>query len=881
MSNVQANPRAEESIFQGYAPAAASYDEVFHSDGEVRDGWRELLATADQIGRTELTRRWSRAQEEIQAEGIAYNPYDDSTGVARPWELDLLPLLIGTEEWSALATGLEQRARLLNRVLADFYGPQELLTRGLVPADWLFSHPGFRRVFHGQQSHGGTFLHIYSADLARAADGRWWVARDRTDAPLGLGYALENRILASRMLPNAIRRFYIERLAPFFIRLQETLRDLTAARRDNPRIVLLSQGPSGANYFEDAYLARYLGYTLVEGGDLAVRDDHVFLKTLAGLLPVDVVLRRISDEDCDPLESGSAAEYGVPGLLQAARLGHVAVANALGSSLVESPSLMPFLPGIAREWLGEELALPSVATWWCGQAKARSKALKLIESGELTGYSVRSAYRLGRREAVSAAGPHGKSPRDVRSLLESRPDEFIVQEMVQRSTSPVWYEDEPNRLHVALRVYVVAGPDSYHVMPGGLARLAREPGELDLSVFGGQVSKDTWIRSTGPVRHVSLLATAKQPVVLRRSGADLPSRVADNLFWFGRHLERAQGTARLLRSVVARLTGEGEMGAAPDLDYLVRCLALQGQIEPGFAVEEMKDKLPEITNVLPAAVLDEQQPGSLRSSIAHAHRNASQVRDRLSLDGWRIVHHLERTSSLASERAAKSDPSPADVAKANEKEIPTRKFAHVPFGLVELDGLIDELIVSLAALDGLIGESMTRTSAWRFLDLGRRLERASHTVSLVQSLPDENPPEQGRGLEAVLEVVDSLMTYRSRYLAAIHRAAALDLLLTDETNPRSLAYQLATIADHVGNMPRGDAHPLGTPEDRIAGSLLHGVRMVDVEDLSVAQLERSKLEKFLLRTLDQLPKLSNLVSHRYFIHAGRPRQMSEGRREHV
>jgi uncharacterized circularly permuted ATP-grasp superfamily protein/uncharacterized alpha-E superfamily protein len=886
MSNVQVQQPAGETIFNGYDPDASFYDEIFNGPGDVRPGCRDFLLSIAKIGRPELMRRWLQAQEEIHETGIAYNIYDKSVGVVRPWKLDLLPQLIAPDEWSALAAGLKQRARLLNSILADLYGPQELLARGLIPAEWLFSHPGFRRVFHGQSPQDGTFLHFYAADLARAPDGRWWVVGDRTDAPLGLGYALENRIATSRMLPNAIRHFNIERLAPFFRTMQETLRELAPAHRDNPRIVLLSHGPSGPNYFEDAYLARYLGYTLVEAGDLAVRDNHVYMKTLAGLLPVDVMLRRLSDEFCDPLELRGPAGLGVPGLLQAARLGHVAVANVLGSSLVESPSLLPFLPGIARKWLGEDLALPSAATWWCGQKAARLHVSSCIEQGQFDQLSIRAAFRIGRMEATSSESLREKSLPELAKLLETQPHDLIAQEAVQRSTSPIWCDTSPARWHVALRVYLVATKGSYHVMPGGLLRLAHDAAQLDLSVLGGQMSKDAWVQASGPVQYESLLATAKQPVVLRRSGADLPSRVADNLFWFGRRIERAQGCCRLLRPIVSRLTGESEVDSSGELACLIYCLAAQGQIEPGFAVEGMKDRLPAIANILPSTVLDENQPGSLRSSVANAHRNASLVRDRLSLDSWRIVHHIERVLAKAADTQGPSQVSwPTDLSGRSQPGIPASSETHAapasdrqPFGLVELDEMLDELVVNMSALDGLISESMTRSSAWRFLELGRRLERALHVASLVQSIGAVPLPEEGRALEALLEVADSIMTYRGRYLAAVNRAAALDLLLTDETNPRALAYQLAAIADHVSNLPRDESKPLGTPEERIASSLLHGVRMLDVDDLSVAGGgERTKLGRFLKRVADQLPKLSDLISHRYLIHAGVPRQMAEGR----
>lgn len=857
---IRPNPQPGSKLLSRYVPQQGSFDEVVEAGGEIRPAWKELLKSLDAIGVAEFTRRWARAQEEVRENGVTYNAYEDNSAKQRPWELDALPFLISPQEWEVISTGLVQRATLLNRILVDLYGSQELLESGVIPPEWLFSHPGFRRRFHDPNRPERPYLYTYAADLARGADGKWWVVGDRTDAPLGLGYALENRVAASRMFPNIVRQFHVERLAQFFISLQETLRGLAPKHRENPRVVLLSHGPSGPNYFEDAYLARYLGYTLVEGADLAVRDDHVYLKTLSGLLPVDVIWRRLSDDYCDPLEIRAPARLGVPGLLQAERLGNVAIANSMGTSVIESPSLLPFLPAIAQKWGEENLILNSIATWWCGQESARRQVRQLQN-----GFMFRSAYRVARQETTPTELLWAKSRDEINQLIERRPSEIVAQESIRRATAPIWSSDgvaEPR--HVALRVFLVAHRGSYQVMPGGLVRMARKSHSLDLSILAGEISKDAWVLSTGPVRQVTLLRTSRDSINLRRTGAEVPSRVADNLFWFGRRVERAQGAGRLLRPAISMLTGEEEFDGAPELRWLIRTLAANGLVEPGFALDDMKKVLPTIAQALPNSTLSETQSGSVRSTFEQAYLNASHVRDRLSLDSWRLVHRIERRLNHAAQQTQQRMAARPD----QQSE------------LVELDELLDDLIVDFAALDGLFAESMVRTPAWRFLELGRRLERALYTASLVQALLSEPDCNEAKVLESLLKVADSLMTYRGRYLAAIHPAAALDLLLTDETNPRSLIYQLMAIADHVKNLPHGKTQPLGTPEERITASVLHGVRMLDVDDLDISQGDhvREKLDRLLLRITDQLPKLSNAVSHRYLIHSGRPQQMAEGKR---
>ncbi|MCA9141350.1 MAG: circularly permuted type 2 ATP-grasp protein [Planctomycetaceae bacterium] len=852
MTSVPAKPASPlaNHIFDNYSSLAGVYDEMFDSAGAIRASWKPFAESVEGLGREEISRRWQQAQEEVRENGITYNAYEDVNGNTRPWELDAFPLVIAPQEWAQLTIGLRQRAELLDRILRDLFGPQTLLQQGLLPADWLFSHPGFHREFHRQGVRDNRFLHLYAVDLARAPDGRWWVAGDRTDAPLGVGYALENRVVMSRMLPKVMRDCKVERLASFFISLRKTLGEL-APHRENPRIVILTHGPTGPNYFEDAYLARYLGYTLVEGGDLAVRDDRVFMKTLAGLLPVDVIFRRLSDEYCDPLELGGDPTFGVPGLLQAARLGNVTIANSLGSSIVESPSLIPFLPRIAREWMGEELRLPSAATWWCGQ-----KPAQIDVRSRLGKIAVRAAFRVARREAPPPESLWSKSPDELSQLIDQRPRDLIGQENVARSCAPVWNEGACESQRVALRVFLIAADDSYHVMPGGLVCMAGTSAPLDLSVLAGEVSKDAWVVSDAPVQPVTLLSSGKQAVALRRSGAELPSRVADNLFWLGRHVERAQNACRLLRPVANRLTSESGGETLPDLSMLVHSLAQHGLIEPGFAVEPMRDLLPTISQVLPASMLDATQPDSLRSMFRAAHKNATLVRDRLSLDSWRVLHRVEREFELT---AAKPQ---------------------LEFGLAELLDLLNDLIGALATFDGLIGESMTRTPAWRFLELGRRLERSLHTIGLVQSLFAMSGESDTRALEAALEVADSMMTYRSRYLASVNLAPVLDLLLTDETNPRSLVFQLEAISEHVEHLPRDESQPLRGPDQRIALSMLHSARMLDLEALQEyrATAKPSALERALGRLSTQLPKLSNLIGHRYLIHADVPQQMSESRR---
>ncbi|MCA9015392.1 MAG: circularly permuted type 2 ATP-grasp protein, partial [Planctomycetaceae bacterium] len=425
------SPLSVNNIFQGYTPPGGVFDEYMLDATQPRPQSKLFLDTVVRIGRDDFEHRWQQAQRTVQANEFAYSGYVTREDKPRPWELDAIPFLISAEEWNSVSTALEQRARLLNLILQDLYGKQSLLKQGILPPDLVFSHPGFLRAYQREQLPNDCFLHFYAADLARAPDGRWWVLADRTEAASGIGFALENRILTSRMFPDLFQKYHVERLAPFFIAAQETLRRLAPQGQENPRVVLLSHGPTSPNYFEDAYLARYLGYTLVEGGDLAVRKNQVMLKTLGGLIPVDVIFRRQNSSECDPLELDASSHLGVSGLTHVARAGQVGIANALGSGLLESAAFMAFMPRLSQSLLGEDLLLPGVASWWCGLPDQLNYVLKNLEK-----LTIQPAFRVRGKDVPTLDSLSAMSPKKLTELIKANPRQFAAQEKVMRSSVP-------------------------------------------------------------------------------------------------------------------------------------------------------------------------------------------------------------------------------------------------------------------------------------------------------------------------------------------------------------------------------------------------------------------------------------------------------------
>src|ERR1700723_939930 len=541
-------------LYQTPLRYGAAYDELSADGVTPRPHWAHLMESLLSIGHAELERRWGRAERRIRENGITYNIYSDPLGANRPWRIDIVPLLISADEWRYIEAGIVQRAQLLSLVLQDFYGSQDLVKDGHFPAALLYANPAFLRPLVGVRVPAHSYLHMLAVDLARSPDGQWWVLADRTQAPSGSGYALENRTIVSDVLPTIFRSSNVLRLAPFFRAQREALASL--AQRDTPRIVLLTPGPFNETYFEHSYMARYLGFTLVEGADLTVRDRCVYLKTVDGLEQVDVILRRGDDSFCDPLELRNDSLLGVPGLVDAIVAGNVKVANALGSGLIETAAIMPFLPGLSTQLLGEKLKLPSVATWWCGQKYALDWVLDHLDQ-----VVVKPAFPSRGMEPVFGAELLNAEKGEFAEQLRARPHDYVAQEQIALSTAPVWDNGRLNSRSVVLRTYVLNTGTGWIAIPGGLVRVAEAEGPV-VSMQRGGHSKDAWVLWDGPVDTFSMLHPRSEPVELRRVSRGVPSSVADNVFWLGRYVERAENIARILRPMISRVrrADEAELG---------------------------------------------------------------------------------------------------------------------------------------------------------------------------------------------------------------------------------------------------------------------------------------------------------------------------------
>lgn len=818
------------TLLSGYAAFEGRYDELLASPGVPRPHWVAFLRTLASRDGAGVADTLTLMERQVRENGITYNVYADPQGADRPWEVDPLPLLISPREWDEIEAGIAQRAELLNRVLRDLYGEQSLLKRGDIPPSVVFGHSGFLHQVQGIRPPGDVHLFHYAADLARSPDGRWWVVGDRTQAPSGAGYALENRLVVSRVFPQLFHDLHVQHLASFFAQLRDSLLRW-APRGDGPPLVaLLTPGPYNETYFEHALLARYLGFALVEGSDLTVRDGRVWLKTVEGLKRVHAILRRQDDEYCDPLELRSDSALGVAGLTDCARRGSVMLANALGSGVLESGALLGYLPQLSERLLGEPLRLPSVATWWLGEPAAFSDAWKRLDR-----LLIKPLDRASREAAIFGADLDDAQRAQLHARVAAQPQRYVAQEWVHVSQAPVLERGEGERSDrlsartVGLRVFAVATPQGYRVMPGGLTRVAGGGDARGIAMQRGGGSKDTWVLSDGPVNAAfSLLSSTVTPADLVTSRGNVPSRTAENLYWFGRYGERCDNAARLLRVAIATVHGHGDANAADASDGLVPVLALAQRLGLLASIDDPG------AGLLRAATHPDE---GLGAQLKQLSRVAFSLRERMSADNWRTLNRLI------------GDPV-------------FQRGASLPRAL----GWLDRAVGTMMTLSGYVLDGMTRGTGWRFLSMGRRIERLANLCTALQVATAEG---RSGGLDWLLDLADSTVTYRSSYLVAPEWLPVLDLLVRDDSNPRSVAFQAKGLADSVDRLER--------LHGRFAGEVLAQARAA-LQALQPADLrpESEALAAALAQLQAAAYAVSDELTHKFFSHASSRSVMAPG-----
>ena len=823
-------------------PEPGAYDEFFERPLVPRAHQRLLHAHLTRRGAPELEQIQKAVRRRITQQEVTFNILGVPEGTNRPWLLDSVPLVVDRSEWLRVGEGLEQRARVLDLFLQDCFGAQHALRDGVVPAELVLGNPSFSRACHGFAPLGSRRLHLYAADLARSSHGVITLFSDRTAAPTGAGYALENRLVLGRALSDLFSEYGVERLANFFGKVRSCLEALAPPRATEPRVVVLSAGAEDESSFEHAYLARYLGYELVEGRDLTVRERTVYLKTLSGLRRVDVVLRRVYDDWCDPLYLRPDSQQGVAALVTAARHGQVAIANPLGSSIAQAPALKGYLPALSRYFTGQDLMLEAVPSYWCGEQKSLDYVLEHFD--ELI---VKPAFydRRGdphRPRAMDRAVRQGLIQR-----IRARPQDFVAEQWPELSVAPHWQNGRLESGAIALRAFLCRDGDGYALMPGGLARVNAAPDGIFLSLGSSGVSKDVWVPDAPGQRDAPLPHMPDQRVELRRGGLDLPSRLLDDIYWLGRYVERCDLTARVIRAGLER-TGleagpDAPRGMAAIFSALREFGALQADPLGGKRADTVDPDA--LEHVLIDALQSRSVAGSVLSSLDRIHQLTLSVRSRLSRDAWHVLRQL---TSISERRSIPANGPRAGVA-------------------IEL---IDRLLTTLSAVTGTTFDNMVRGHAWVFLDMGRRVERGALTLTLLRALLPRGASRIH--MEALLEIADSLLTYRARYLSALQAAPVVDLLLTDSSNPRSLAFQVDAISRHVAELPRlGEV--VRSRAERTLIMLQSNLLTADIVEACAG--DGAGLRELLEDSARLLWQFSDDVSQTWFSHAQPSRDLTE------
>lgn len=799
-----------------------------------RAHWRGFLEHLLSLPAETMERRGQLVASALQSDGVTYNVYADPKGASRPWALDLLPMILPPDEWEIIARGVAQRARLLDAVLSDLYGPQRLLAEGLVPPALVYGQRAFMWPLLGVEPPGRTRLHVYAADVARSPDGRFWILGDRTRGPSGAGYALQNRMTMARAFPDALTRIHVEQLGGFFSALQDALYSSPVARGEQPLAVLLTPGPYNETYFEHSFLARYLGLPLVEGQDLLVRGDRVYLKTLRGLRRVHAILRRLDDDFCDPVELRADSALGIPGLVHAVRAGNVLVANALGSGLLETSAFSGFYPAVSRRLFDEDLELPSIATWWCGEAPALAHVLEHLDDLVL-----KSAYPSMSMEPVFGHTLTAREKEDLVARVRAQPHAYVAQEWIHLSQSPTWDAGRLVPRATTIRVFAVATPSGWTVMPGGLTRVARHDTDV-VSMQVGGASKDTWALATRPVPRRRLERPRLGVADVTGSVVDIASRVGENLFWMGRYAERCEGHARLLRAALVRVAD-----AAADEERAVATLAstcAKLDVFPrGSSASEVSVAASEPPSFV-AAVFDRSAPGSLAANVLRLVFAANNVRERMSTDNWHVMNRLG-------------------------ERMPQGETA-VGAALLWLD----EVMVACVSLAGFAMDDMTRDESWHFLLVGRRLERLVHLAGVVTHVLGMAVADREASLTWLLEAANSIVTYRARYRRAPELLPVLHLVVLDETNPHAIVFQLREldallrrVGEELGAEATGAG--VGSVLEEVARASLAGF---EAEDEATVDRAAGDLTALLERVERAAYALSDELQRRFFNHAASP-----------
>lgn len=837
------------TLFHNYLLDFSNYEELLTDESKIKPEWETLLGNLRAIGSKELISKQADIDWLLEENGVTYNVYNDPKGLNRPWNLNIIPFIIHQNEWNTIEKGIQQRSEVLNLVLKDVYGKRELLSKGIIPPEVIYAHRGFLRPCDQIQYKTSKQLLIYAADLARGPDGQMWVVNDRTQAPSGMGYALENRFSISRTVPEFFNEINVRQPSQFFRDLNRLLLNASPENKENPTIVILTPGPLNETYFEHSYLSSFLGLPLVKGNDLIVRYGKLWMKSLIGLKQVDVILRRVDDVFVDPLELREDSYLGIAGLMEVVRLQNVTVVNPVGSGILENPALIPFMNNICKHYLNEDLLLPQIASWWCGQEKERNYVLAHLPS-----LVIKKIDRPNRERIFFCEFLSKKEMNELKLEILTHPYNFVAQERIHFSSAPNFVKGQLEPRNIVCRSFSIAKDNGYSVMPGGLVRVAAKREELIVSNQRGGTSKDFWVVSDKAQHNIQHYSWQKSSSNQSYGLEDVPSNTAENLFWSGRYLGRTIVTARYMRMVMNQMNNvqyNDSESQSENLKILFKSITNITSTFPGFMDDKdgkaMKNPLKEIE----AVIFDTNKSGSFAQTLSSFSNSFYSLRNLWSRDMWRVFESIQKVWT--------------DYESLDDYSI----VVHTKF--------FDRILTRLIAFMALIEESVLVKQGLLLYFIGLQMEQAMMTIAKFRSLVIVQYEEDLEYdiLESLLNSHESLNIYRYSYRSFLSLENVLNLILFDKEYARSLTYQIKRLKKDIDLLPVRNSDDLTACKRTILEALkkIEEVQLAELTAVDQNTKMRLKLEELLSELSELLHATSLAISDTYFNHSYQQRQL--------
>lgn len=805
----------------------SSFDEMFDKEHNVKEHWKDLAQNLEKAGLDKLEQKQTEIDWRLEDNGVTFNVYNDPEGNNRRWNLDPIPFIINETEWEEITLGLKQRAKLLNLIFKDLYTEQKLLKEGIIPPEIVYAHKSFVTEVFNFENKDYYNMKFYAADISRGPDGKFWVVSDKTQSPSGLGYTIENRLTMNSVLADLYPDIKFRKISNFIEGYKKVLLSTASKKAENPLLVLMTPGPLNETYFEHCYLSSYLNLTLVQGEDLLTKNNHLWLKTIGGLKKVDAMLRRVDSTFCDPLELRSDSHLGVAGLVNTLRNDNLTMVNPIGIGILENAGLNPFMENICKYFLNEELILPQIATWWCGQKKELDFVIKNLEN-----LIVKRIDKTRITQVYFGNKLNEEEKKELIKKMKKSPSYYVGQEKIDFSTVPSFTNNKIEPRNALIRAFSYQKGDSYEVMPSGLVRVSKQKDSLVVSNQSGGTSKDLWILTNKEEKILS--SKVDQSSFLDNKFENVSTKRAENLFWLGRYLNRAIITTRMLRFNLKAILNENRYEdrtlSNKVTDILNNCLTHLTMTYPGFLDEEKKIKaLTEINSI----IQNGNRVGSLTFTLSMLTNVNANIKNLLPMDAWRVYDKLyKRWHSF------------------NRRKIISNR---------ENLGELDSLLIYLIAYKQLIEESISFEQGILLYDIGSKIETAMLLISKMRSLLTtkyEKQLEYGV-LDSMLNSYESYNAYRAQFKSSPRIDNVVEFLLLNPKYSKSLIFIINELLESLKQLPD---HSSTFYLDNIEEPIFKAYSMLKLTNAK--KLLACKEEDFIYTDLDQLlSQITDLLSN--------------------